>query len=199
MKSENDTIRYYDEHACEFIESSINADMTVLYDKFIRYLPVEGNVLDVGCGSGRDSLFFKKCGYNVTAVDASIEMCQRATVLIGQSVQQMKFEDISFENHYDGVWACASLLHVDKTSIKDILERLVKSLVPNGVLYASWKYGIGERVDGNRFYCDYNEKNIRQLVDGIKQTQLLEIWISKDTRSADYNTKWINLLLKRIE
>jgi hypothetical protein len=108
-------------------------------------------------------------------------MCQRATVLIGQTVLQMKFEDISFENHYDGVWACASLLHVDKTSIKDILERLVKSLVFNGVLYASWKYGIGERVDG------------------IKQTQLLEIWVAKDTRSADNNTNWINLILKRIE
>ena len=74
----NKTLEYYNENADKFILGTLNVDMMTIQKKFISYIPKNGKVLDLGCGSGRDSLFFKTLGYNVTAIDGSAELCRPA-------------------------------------------------------------------------------------------------------------------------
>jgi SAM-dependent methyltransferase len=86
--------------------------MSLWRDKFEAYISKSGRILDAGCGSGRDSHAFKQHGYSVVAFDASTEMCRMASKLIRQKVLLMRFDGMDFEDEFDGVWACSSLLHV---------------------------------------------------------------------------------------
>ena len=123
------TIQYYNKHADEFVSRTVDIDMSELYPKFTNLLPSGGCILDAGCGSGRDSRYFLSQGFEVVAIDASEEMVKCASKLMGQSAVQMKFEDVTFSNEFDGIWACASLLHVKKENFVSTLNILVNALL----------------------------------------------------------------------
>lgn len=143
--------------------------MSHLYRRFLPLIPEGGRILDLGCGSGRDSRYFLEKGFQVTAIDGSAELCRLASKYIGQEVLCMDFADLAFENCFDGVWACASLLHVPRDSIKDILARIHRALACGGVLYASFKAGKGERTRGERFFSDYGQEDMGSLVCGRRR------------------------------
>ena len=82
----NSNIEYYNNNSKEFIENTINSDMSLWRDKFEKYIPDGGHILDAGCGSGRDSKAFFKHGYSVVAFDASREMCKFASEYLGFEV-----------------------------------------------------------------------------------------------------------------
>ena len=137
------TVDYYNENAQSFFETTVNADMSLQLEDFIKLLPAGGYILDAGCGSGRDSLELKNRGFKIEAFDASEEMCRRASELLGQQVKLYRFEELNYIDLFDGIWACASLLHVTWEAMPDVIDRLNKSLKANGVLYASFMKGIG--------------------------------------------------------
>ena len=87
--------------------------MQNLYDKFEIYLKSGDKILDLGCGSGRDSKYFLSKGYDVVSVDGSIEICRLAEKYIGKYVRNIFFDELDYVNEFDAVWASASLLHVD--------------------------------------------------------------------------------------
>ena len=64
---------YYKEHAKDFIENTINCDMSEQYRFFENYLNGFGTLLDIGFGSGRDSLYFLSKGYEVYSIDPEPE------------------------------------------------------------------------------------------------------------------------------
>ena len=142
----DNNIEYYNKNAEAFFEGTVNADMSLWRDKFEKYVSSGGRILDAGCGSGRDSKAFIQHGYSVVAFDASKEMCRMASELIGQEVWQMKFDEISFNEEFDGIWACASLLHVHGEELPKTLESLRKALIKSGIIYVSFKYGDGLKV-----------------------------------------------------
>lgn len=189
-------IEYYNKNAESFYESTVNADMSVWRDKFEKNIADGGRILDAGCGSGRDSLAFKKHGYSVVAFDASSEMCRKASKLIGQEVWQMKFDEISFDEEFDGVWACASLLHVPSEELPMILGKLYKALVTNGALYVSFKYGEGKTTRGERTFVDFTEESVKILIDR-SGFEVIECGISSDSRPDRADEKWINAIAKK--
>lgn len=81
---------------------------------FLPYLPASAHILDLGCGSGRDSAYFSSLGYEVTAVDGSAELCKRVTEKYGIDAYCLRFEEIEFTSRFDAIWASASLLHIPK-------------------------------------------------------------------------------------
>ena len=138
------TIAFYDE---QYAESTAHLDMQKLYDRFEKYLSEGASVLDAGCGSGRDSKHFIEKGYTVTAFDASGIMCEYASKLTGQEVRKLTFQEMDYQDCFDGIWACASLLHVPEDELVSVIKKVIVALKPGGVLYASWKYGKGTRFD----------------------------------------------------
>lgn len=191
------TIDYYNKHAEEYCLQTVMADMQLHYDAIKPYIKKGTALLDLGCGSGRDSNYFRKLGCNVISVDGSIEMCSIANRLFNLNAQNIDFSQLDYSNAFEVVWACASLLHVPRNEIDNVLQRIYRALRENGILYASFKYGNAERVDGERFYNDYDENSVKELFCKNKRFQVLHIWITKDVRD-DYNQKWINVLCKRI-
>ncbi|MFC0180476.1 class I SAM-dependent methyltransferase [Thorsellia kenyensis] len=192
------TNNYYEQFAEDFIKNTISVDMSELYKPFLVNLPEGALILDAGCGSGRDSLAFKKLGYKVTSIDASETMARFATKIVGDEVYCLSFKNINFEKTFDGIWACASLLHVPKNELVSILKKLSNALKINGIMYMSFKYGFTERnsCDG-RFFLDLDEKLSTELITQIDILSIHSIWVTEDKRSDKKDSKWINILVTR--
>ena len=190
------TLDYYNENAIEFVQGSMHADMSEHYARFLMYLSPGGRILDLGCGSGRDSAFFVKSGYIVTPVDGSIEICRLAEQLLQSPVRCLKFDELDYVEEFDGVWACASLLHVCKSETDAVIERIHRALKDGGILYASYKLGEGEISRDGRQFNNYTEESIKHVFS-TNQWTLEDIWISFDVRKNKKNERWINVIAKK--
>ena len=193
----NDTIEYYNRNAESFIAGTVSADMAGIRERFLHYVPVGGRILDAGCGSGRDALAFLHAGYTVDAFDASEEICRLASENVGFPVRCQRFEDLTGTDCYDGIWACASLLHVRKKDLPNVMQRLCKILRPGGVFYASFKKGTGERVKDGRFFCDMTQEGCRKLLEDSGFI-VLELFDSGDVREGREGELWVNVIGRKI-
>ncbi|HRO79434.1 MAG TPA: class I SAM-dependent methyltransferase [Acinetobacter towneri] len=190
------TIDYYNTHASQFAESTFNVDMEILYQPFLEHLPSTARILDLGCGSGRDSLAFKKKGYEVNACDYSEELVKKAHELTGINVQHQSFYDLDKVERYDGIWACASLLHCERDRLTEVLQKMLCALKPNGVIYMSFKYGDSDREKDGREFTDLNEVQAEALLRQFNNATSIKQWITVDQR-PDRQEQWLNLLWKK--
>ncbi|WP_288403211.1 class I SAM-dependent methyltransferase [uncultured Acinetobacter sp.] len=190
------TLDYYDINALGFFESTFKVDMENLYQPFLRYLPDHAFILDLGCGSGRDTLAFKNKGYQVTATDYSKELVDKASRLSGVDVRFESFYELSELNQYDGIWACASLLHCERNRLSEVLEKILKALKVNGICYMSFKYGAGDRYKDGRQFTDMDESQAQNLLRKFDSILLLQQWITIDKR-PDHNEDWLNIVFQK--
>ena len=191
------TINYYNENAETFYQNTVDIDLEPFYEKFLRYIPDKGRILDVGCGSGRDSLYFINNGYDVTSIDASEEMVKLSSALTGQSTIHLRIEDIDYQNKFNGIWACASLLHIEKIFTEKVLISLGNALKKNGVLYASYKYGTNTSILEGRYYNNFDESSFGAVIGNIEKLDIVNQWTTDDLRPSRENEKWLNVLLKK--
>ncbi len=194
----NSTVDFYNKNAHEFYNNTVNVDMSEHYRRFEEYLLPESRILDAGCGSGRDSLYFLGQGYNVQAFDASAEMVKLSSKLTGLSVQQATFEDAEFEVMFNGIWASASLLHIDRGAIIDILQRLAAMLYEDGVLFMSFKYGDKVYEKDHRLFNGYDESSFSEIFSSLSTLTILELYITADVRAERINEYWLSAIVKKV-
>lgn len=188
---------YYDENASTFFKSTVNVDMAPLYKRFLPLFTDGGQILDAGCGSGRDTKQFENMGYNVTAFDSSQKLCELASTYVGQSVLQLTFSEVDWHERFDAVWACASLLHLSEAQLIDAIHRLITALKVGGIMYCSFKWGNGERQKNGRYFIDMNEQRFHSLLAQIGGVELIELWETDDRRPMRKGDKWLNAILKK--
>lgn len=188
--------KYYDENAVAFFDSTVGVDMAPIYEKFLPHVAKGGLILDAGCGSGRDARYFLASGYDVTAFDASRELCGLATDYLGKEVLWLRFEDIQWEEQFDAVWACASLLHVPQIQLAETFSKLTRAMKAGAVMYVSFKQGQGERQVGGRHFTDLTQDRLRDLVASIEGLQFIEQWLTEDRRPGREEI-WLNALLRK--
>lgn len=197
-KLETDTISYYDQHAKAYVNDTVDVNMLDLYQPFLEIVPSGGKILDAGCGSGRDTKAFLERGYDVTAIDASKRMAESATALTHVTVDVQLIQDMRWQNTFDGIWACASLLHIPSSDMPVALERLADALKPDGICYISFKEGEGERVIGKRLFTYFSEITLKGLVDAIPRLSLIRTWTTVDLRRSRTNEIWLNALIRKV-
>lgn len=191
------TIRYYNDQADEYVRETVGVNMDSLYEPFLSLVPHNGRILDAGCGSGRDSKAFLDRGYQVASMDASQKMVDATTSLTKQPAQLLAFQEITFSEEFDGIWACASLLHVPLEELSSVFRKLALALRPSGVLYASFKLGGGERRQNGRLFTDMDETRLDAMVASMGELELICLWQSDDWRPKS-NGRWLNVLLRNI-
>jgi SAM-dependent methyltransferase len=124
-------------------------------DAFLSMLPPGAAVLELGCGGGQDSAYMLSRGFDVTPTDGSAELATQAEAHLGRPVKIMAFEELDAEDAFDGVWAEASLLHVPRATLPDVIERIRRALRQGGALHATFKAGHIEGYDGFGRYYNY--------------------------------------------
>lgn len=181
MDYKEKTVESYNKHAKEFsgkFQGLMDLERRGEFQEFIDL--VHGKkILDLGCGSGDHSFYFKSRGFDVISADISEEMikiCKEKglnTVLM--DIENIEFEDSSF----DGIWAVTSLLHVPQSKIPGVVKNLNRILKDKGILYVCVKEGKNEKMvrdesaDTERFFSFWSKEEMKTffkdfflLVDG---------------------------------
>lgn len=192
MDSTRQTLEYYNENSEKFLADTANVEFGELQSRFALMLPEGGRILDLGCGSGRDSLAFLKAGFDVDAVDGSKQMAEATNSLTGLDVVQALFDEYEPDGLYDGIWACSSLLHVPSDELPSLIEKYSKALKPSGIFYLSFKLGDYEGVRNGRWFTDLTEESFRDLINIIKGISISELDITADVRPGRSDEKWLN-------
>ena len=195
---ETSTIGFYDDHADEYVSSTVGLEMESLYRPFLELVPEGGLILDAGCGSGRDTKAFLDRGYQVTAIDASANMVAATRQMTGQPARQMRFQELKNQNEFDAIWACASVLHVSLAELDDVLKRLAVALRSGGVCYLSFKEGNGERTERDRLFTDFTEISLLAQLDQQPSVEVVRIWITNDLRPGRSEERWVNALVRKV-
>lgn len=164
------TIGHYDRVAENFWKGTRDHDVSQNYAALLK--AIEGEppyvILDLGCGPGRDLKFFRSLGHKVTGLEGSKELACLARNLSGCEVLQQNFLSMDIpENHFDGVFANASLFHVPTEELPRVLTDLWQSLVPGGVLFTSNPRGNNEEgFSDDRYSCFLSLERWRSYVSG---------------------------------
>ena len=191
----DNTKEYYEKNAKDFFDSTVSVDMESHYSRFLKYIPENASILDLGCGSGRDLLNFKNLGYTVMGIDGSKKLVEMARKLTGENIVCMDMRDISYTGNFDGIWACASLLHLNMEELGKIFKKIREALKTGGVVYCSFKYGDFEGERNGRYFTDMNEALLGVLLSRVGGFKVLEDWRSSDVRPGREDEKWLNVLV----
>ena len=198
MNWEKETLEFYDQNSEEFTAGTLAADMSEAQSRFIAYLPPKGIILDLGCGAGRDAKAFLDAGFRVDAADGSAELCASASAYTGIPVKQMLFSELDACERYDGIWACASILHLPKAELADVIGKIAKALKTGGVLYTSFKYGTYEGMRNDRYFTDFTEATLKSFWEEKTDLRCFDMWISQDARTDRKGRQWINILARKV-
>ena len=191
------TLKYYNENAQSFASGTVSVKFTKVQDKFLEKLNPDAYILDFGCGAGRDTKYFLSRGYQVDAVDGSEQLCRIASEYTEIKVRQMLFQELDEKEKYDGIWACASILHLPKKQLREVLKNMYAALKSKGWIYTSFKYGEFEGERKGRYFTDFTTYTFKDFIHDMHGLKIEEHWITGDVRPGRGEEKWLNLLLQK--
>ena len=191
------TINYYNSNAKEFASGTVSIDFECIQRKFIGRLSEKSVILDFGCGSGRDTKYFLSQGYQVEAVDGSIELCKLASEYTGIEVKNIFFNELAEVEKYEGIWACSSILHLPLNELAQVMRKMVIALKDNGIIYTSFKYGTFAGERNGRYFTDMTEDTFADFIKQVENVRIEELWITSDVRPERGEEKWLNLILRK--
>lgn len=201
MEKNYNTLEYYNKNAKLYCEQTLVGNMKENYDRFLKQLPQDAYILDFGCGSGRDSKYFLDNGYKVKAIDGSVEMCKLASEYINQKVNCMKFEELNDIDIYNGIWACSSILHIEKEKLTDTLVKMINALKVNGIIYTSFKIGTGYEIKEGKYYNYLTKNEMEETLNKVSKTVKVIDYFETlpSTKRNAQNTIWGNFIIKKFE
>ena len=191
-----DSIDYYDRYAVPYYEETVEFGMEEQIKRFVELLPESADVLDLGCGSGRDTVCLEEEGCVVTAMDGSEKMCELASIHTGKEVLHLRVEDMEFEDVFHGIWACAILGHFSPDKVKDIMAKILRALKDDGILYFSVQKGERNGNYNGRYFYDYDREALNDLLDFFPNIKVIDIRKTREVRT-DKSKRWFNVLLRK--
>ena len=191
------TLKYYNENAQSFASGTVSVKFTEVQDKFLEKLNPDAYILDFGCSAGRETKYFLSRGYQIDAIDGSEQLCRIASKYTGITVRQMLFQELDEKEKYDGIWACASILHLPKKQLREVLKNMYAALKSKGWIYTSFKYGEFEGERNGRYFTDFTTDTFKDFIHDMHGLKIEEQWITGDVRPGRGEEKWLNLLLQK--
>lgn len=190
------SISYYNKYHERFINDTVNLDMSNLYQNFESHLNTKAHILDLGCGCGRDSKYFMEQGYQVTAMDGSEKLVNYCNEILKVPAVQRTYEAFKTDLKFDGIWACASLLHVDRDVLPMMIQKYVNMMKNEGVFYMSFKeYKEDFEFEGRYFTC-FTKKSMESLLSTIGNISIVSIIETPGIQNI--KLRWIGAIIKKV-
>lgn len=148
------TLSHYNQNAEAYWQGTKDHDVTQNYAAFLAPFPVDKklDILDLGCGPGRDVHYFKSLGHRPVGLDGSEVFCTMARRYTGCEILHQTFLDLELSDYsFDGIFANASLFHVPSIELPLVLDKLHAALRPGGILFLSNPRGNEEGWSGQRY------------------------------------------------
>ena len=149
------TLAHNDQNALGFWEGTRDHDVSQNINALLQYIeaPSPLELLDFGCGPGRDLMTFKALGHRVTGLEGSSQLAALARANSGCQVLEQNFLNLDLPGaRFDGVFANAVLFHIPSQALPRVLRALHLALKPGGVLFCSNPHGDGqEGWNGDRY------------------------------------------------
>lgn len=148
------TLEHYKHNAKEFWEGTCDHDVSQNYSEFLKAMPDDSplDIIDLGCGPGRDVLYFKNLGHNVVGIDGCKQFVLMARELTGAEIWHQNFLELNLPNSkFHGIFANASIFHIPSQELSRVLAELNNALRPGGILFMSNPRGEFEGFNGQRF------------------------------------------------
>ena len=185
---------YYESNAERYAAETISADMSEQYQRFLPLLKKGAKILDVGSGSGRDVCYFQKQGYQATALEPSKNLCREIRKVFSGEIVCSDIQNYRPAERYDGIRACASLIHLQEEEVLQFFERIDRYLNDDGIVYISGKNGIqsGKAGDG-RYFLEFTEHLVEKILTVNKQLKLEQLWYTEDV-SGRRGFWWMNVI-----
>lgn len=180
----NQTIETYKKNFEQFAKNYQNNTVERDQQDFLALLEaINGKkILDVGCGTGTHAQYFSQRNYDVTGIDLVEEFLEYARKRCGANFINMDLKKLNFETEsFDGIWSCASLLHVPKHELIEVLSGFRKVLKPQGIIYASVKQGVGEKMENGRFFSYHTLESIESFLSDSGFKSLIKYTEEKST------------------
>lgn len=193
----DDTLQYYNQHAKAYVDSTRDVEFSQTQERFLQYLEQGARILDFGCGSGRDTKYFRNRGFQVEAVDGSAEFVRIASEYTGINVRRMLFQDLDEVECYDGIWACSSILHLPCAELEVVLGKMARALRRRGIVYTSFKYGTEEGERSGRYFTNMTEAKMAGLLERIPVYDVEEMWVTFDVRPGRGDERWLTMILRK--
>ncbi|MBQ9272861.1 MAG: class I SAM-dependent methyltransferase [Mogibacterium sp.] len=193
MKS---TIDYYDKNADSYYWATVAVDLNALRQKFASYLPAEASVIDMGCGSGRDVMAFENMGHRAVGLDASKELVKLAQERLEVKAFTGDMSTYRAAEPYDGIWCCASVIHLNDEEKAKFFRNLERNLRPGGAIFISVKVGIETGVDKDgRYYSNCSEAELRDYLESAG-CEVTDVVRTEDAMGRP-GSMWLNVFAKK--
>jgi SAM-dependent methyltransferase len=191
------TLAFYEREAATYTAMAHNGQFPQLWG-FLADLAPGAEILELGCGGGRDAEEMIRLGYRVTPTDGSPAMAAQAEQRLGRSVRVMTFAALDAEGAFDAVWASASLLHANAASLPAIFASIRRALRPGGRFCAGFKSGEGEAYDRlGRYYNFPTETALRGAFAATGPWRSLEIRHEEGSGYDGVRRDWLVCLAVR--
>ena len=141
------TLEHYNQHAESYWQGTRDHDVSQNIDALLTHITGDPpfTILDFGCGPGRDLKAFAERGHIAIGLEGAAHFAEMARAWSGCEVWQQDFLRLDLPaNHFDGVFANATLFHVPSQELPRVLRQLNACLKPDGILLSSIPHG-GDR------------------------------------------------------
>ena len=192
--SQDTTLSWYRENAIQYAEETRNSLVLDALWEFLSRMKEGGTILDYGSGSGRDSAYFLDKGFSVDSLDGSAEMKAQAERLFGIKVKLSSFLSLEEKDKYDGIWAQASILHLEEHDLRVALTLIERALKRDGVFYSSFRKGEGDGYENGRWYTNMTERRFLSFLPASLYVE--KIWESQDVRPGVSRT-WLSIICRK--
>ena len=185
-----ETLAFYAQEAPIYAASGPKGTSRYLA-RFMAMVPPDGSILELGCGGGKDAAEMIAHGFAVEPTDGTPALAAEAAKLLGRAVRVMRFDELEAVEGYHGIWASASLLHVPRTSLSDILALIHRALHPGGIFAASFKGGDAEGRDRFGRYFNFPDREwLETSCQSAAQWKSLEVEESMGSGYDGVVTPW---------
>jgi SAM-dependent methyltransferase len=196
------TRAYYDLHASEYFAATIEVELKMPWACLAKELHPQDQILDLGCGSGRDLLYFAQLGFCTVGLDYSFELLKLAASFSRRPVVQANIMRIPFDaGSFDAVWSSASLLHLNRRDLKPSLIGIHRVLRKDGYLLMTLKAGKGESIDSlGRFTSFYEPVELQaQLTSACFEILQMEESVELRGEREQMPVPWLLCLCRKTQ